>query len=111
MMGGVTLALVVPLAAYGVPIVLAGRREKRDHWRDRLAAVAAGQISCAMGRIDESDDGRPEARVGTAEIVRLEDAPPLPPYGTYRLYWLEPVRGGQPLLLSAEPVDAHDDLG
>ncbi|WP_328499698.1 hypothetical protein OG828_48680 [Streptomyces sp. NBC_00457] len=91
------------------------RREHRElrRWRRRrAAALAAPRIGAAMGRIvqvAEQADERREARVGEQPVPVAEGAPPLPPPGPYRLYWLEPIRrGAGPLLLSAEPVDSEE---
>ncbi|MEV6166602.1 hypothetical protein AB0L99_00050 [Streptomyces sp. NPDC051954] len=94
---------------YPVPLALmAGwsRWRARRRRRGRIAALRACKIADALGEISTV------ARVGESSIRLPEGAPQLPPPGAYRLYWLEPTqRGGTPLLLSAEPVDAQEAAG
>ncbi|MGP4051198.1 hypothetical protein [Streptomyces sp. 2A115] len=112
------LLLPALVTAQGVWLVAEGgkrcgkRREHRRWCRRRAAALAAPRIGGAMGRIvqvAEQADERREARVGEQPVPVAEGAPPLPPPGPYRLYWLESIRrGAGPLLLSAEPVDSEE---
>lgn len=89
----------VPLAVWAGQSRWRARRRRRG----RIAALRAGRIAVALGEIGAS------ARVGETCVLLPDGAPPLPPPGAYRLYWLEPARrGGKPLLLSAEPVDTEE---
>ncbi|MDQ1022850.1 WD40 repeat protein [Streptomyces umbrinus] len=72
-----------------------------------LMTGAPARIMSAVGRIVEMPGAEPEVRAGAVRIEVHDGAAPLPPPATYRLYWLAPLEGPSPLLLSAQPLDAQ----
>lgn len=103
-------ALVTFLWFPGLALMVGfSRWQARHRRRRRIAALAAGRIESAVGWIVDLDDGGSEARVGGDLIAVPEGAPPLPPPGPYRLYWLEsPARGYNRVLLCTQPADAQE---
>ncbi|QQM46204.1 WD40 repeat domain-containing protein [Streptomyces liliifuscus] len=74
-----------------------------------LLTGASARIMSAVGRIADVPGAEPEVRAAGVRIEVRDDAAPLPPSATYRLYWLAPAEGveGRSLLLSAQPLDAQ----
>lgn len=104
---GAVATMVFMMVVLGWQLLLAALVAGVPKWGDRrarrrmIAELAACRVGSAVGEVV----GARHARVGADMIPLAAAAPPLPPPGTYQLYWLELTTGERGPLLSVQPLD------
>jgi hypothetical protein len=84
--------------------------------RRRLAAdLTLRRVRSGKGEIRPGQNGRPQARIGDIRLHVPPNAPPLPPPGRYRMFWLRRdlahPREPKDLLLSVDTADEEPRRG